>query len=220
MAQLTDRWMILVAGPMRSGKSTLGGRIVERFGGVRVGFGDAVRHRAQTLGLPAERRLLQQIGEEWVARDPGGLCDAVLAPSIGEAVVVVDGVRHQQVHSLLRARSQGRRVILVFVDADVSVRRDRLALDGISDEAIDRVVNHSADRSSAGRRDLGADWEIAVSRSAFWRRQSAPQHRRGLPLRRHGSLLRRRRQHRVVLGDRLAEGLVSGRPWWSVPATL
>ena len=47
MAQLTDRWMILVAGPMRSGKSTLGGRIVERFGGVRVGFGDAVRHRAQ-----------------------------------------------------------------------------------------------------------------------------------------------------------------------------
>ena len=146
MVQLTDRWMILVAGPMRSGKSTLARDIVERFGGVRVGFGDAVRRRIKTHGLPDERMVLQQVGEEWVARDPGGLCDAVLAPSAGEAVVVVDGVRHQHVHGLLKARAQGRRVVLVFVDADVRLRRGRLALDGISDEAIERALNHSTER--------------------------------------------------------------------------
>lgn len=146
MAQLTDQWMILVAGPMRSGKSTLSRRIVERFGGERLGFGDAVRRRAQALGLPDERSSLQQVGEEWVARDPEGLCDAVLAPSAGEALVVVDGVRHQHVHGLLRARAQRRRVVLVFVDAEVSVRRDRLALDGISEQAIDRALSHSTEK--------------------------------------------------------------------------
>ena len=146
MAQVIDQWMILIAGPMRSGKSTLARRIVERFGGVRLGFGDAVRRRVQALGLPVERSFLQKVGEEWVARDPGALCDAVLTPSAGEAVVVVDGVRHQHVHGLLRARAQGRRVVLVFVDADVRVRRDRLALDGINVEAIDGVLNHSTEK--------------------------------------------------------------------------
>jgi predicted kinase len=146
MAQLTDQWMILVAGPMRSGKSTVARRIVERFGGVRLGFGDVVRRRAQALGLQDDRSSLQRVGEEWVTRDPGGLCDAVLTPSAGEAVVVVDGVRHQHVHGLLRARARGRRVVLVFVDADISVCRDRLALDGISDEAIDRALNHSTEK--------------------------------------------------------------------------
>ena len=34
----------------------------------------------------------------------------------------------------------------VFVDAEVRVRRDRLALDGISEEASDRVLNHSTEK--------------------------------------------------------------------------
>lgn len=145
MTQLTDQWMIMVAGSMRSGKSTLARRIVERFGGVRVGFGDAVRRRAQELGLPRERRLLQQIGEEWVACDPEGLCDAVLASSAGQAMVVVDGVRHQHIHGMLRERAQGRRVILIFVDTGIGVRRDRLAVDGVKGEAIDTLLNHSTE---------------------------------------------------------------------------
>lgn len=145
--------MILIAGSMRSGKSTLASGIIERFGGMKVGFGDAVRERAQALGLPNERRWLQQVGEEWVAQDPGGLCDAVLAPSLGEAVVVVDGVRHQHVHSLLRARAHGRRVVLVFVDADMRVRRDRLGFDGIGNEAIDQVVRHSTEQETPLLRD-------------------------------------------------------------------
>jgi dephospho-CoA kinase len=146
MAQLTDQWMILVAGPIRSGKSTLAGHIVGRFGGVRVSFGDAVRRRVKALGLPDERRLLQQVGEEWVAHDPEGLCDAVLMPSAGEVMVVVDGVRHQHVQDLLRAQSQGRRVIMVFVHVNIHVRRDRLIMDGISDEIIDRVLSHSTEK--------------------------------------------------------------------------
>ncbi len=153
MAQAARHWMILIAGPVRSGKSTLARRIAERFSGTRVGFGDAVRQRTQTLGLPDERSSWQQVGEEWVARDPEGLCDAVLAPTAGQSLVVVDGVRHRSVHDLLRARAEGRRVVLVFVDAQVSVRRDRLASDGISDEAMGLVLSHSTETELPWLRD-------------------------------------------------------------------
>jgi cytidylate kinase len=145
MAPIVNHWMILIAGPVRSGKSTLARRVADRFGGIRVGFGDAVRQRAQALGLPDERGFWQQVGEEWVARDPGGLCDAVLAPTAGQALVVVDGVRHRSIHDLLRERVGSRRVVLVFVDADVRVRRDRLASDGIGYEAMDQVLGHSTE---------------------------------------------------------------------------
>ena len=36
--------------------------------------------------------------------------------------------------------------MLVFVNAGVSVRRNRLALDGISDQAIDLALNHSTEK--------------------------------------------------------------------------
>jgi cytidylate kinase len=141
----TGQWMILIAGPVRSGKSTLAKRLARHFGGMRVGFGDVVRQRTLALGLPGERRFWQQVGEELVARDPDGLVDAVLAPTAGAALVVVDGVRHRRVYDLLRAPADGRRVVSVFVDADVSVRRDRLASDGIDREAIGRVLSHSTE---------------------------------------------------------------------------
>jgi cytidylate kinase len=153
MTQPAEQWMMLIAGPVRSGKSTLARRVAERFGGIRVGFGDAVRKRTQTLGLPDERSFWQQVGEDWVSRDPRGLCDAVLASAAGEALVVVDGLRHRSVHDLLLARAERQRVVLVFVDADVSVRRDRLASDGISGEAMGQVLSHSTEAELAWLRD-------------------------------------------------------------------
>src|SRR5258708_5801997 len=103
MAQAARHWMILIAGPVPSGKSTLARRIAERFSGTRAGFGG--------------------------------------------------GVRHRSVHDLLRARAEGRRVVLVFVDAQVSVRRDRLASDGISDEAMGLVLSHSTETELPWLRD-------------------------------------------------------------------
>lgn len=152
MTESTSLWMILIAGPVRSGKSTLGRRIAERFDGRLVGFGDAVRQRTRTMELPEERGSWQQVGEDWVARDPEGLCDSVLAPTAGEALVVVDGVRHRSIYCRLRVRAAGG-LVLVFVDADESVRRYRLALDGIGDEAIGQVLSHSTEAELPWLRD-------------------------------------------------------------------
>jgi cytidylate kinase len=141
-------------GPVRSGKSTLARSLVERFGGVRVGFGDAVRQRTVALGLPDERRFWQQVGEDWVASDPEGLCNAVLASTAGQARVVVDGVRHWHVYGLLRARPDDRRVILAFVDADVQARRARLARDGITAATVDSVLHHSTEKELLRLREV------------------------------------------------------------------
>jgi predicted kinase len=162
MALPANQRMILIAGPVRSGKSTLAKHVVERFGGIRVGFGDAVRQRTRMLGLPDERSFWQQVGEEWVTSDAEGLCDATLAPAAEETLVVVDGLRHRSVYDLLRARAGGRRVVLVFVDADVSVRRDRLAADriSVSDAAIGQVLTHSTEAELPwlrGRADIVTD---------------------------------------------------------------
>ena len=85
MDQQTNQWVSLIAGLVRSGKSTLASQIVGQFGAVRVGIGDAVRQRTLSLGLPDERSCWQQVEAEWVAEDPGGLCDAVLATAAGAA---------------------------------------------------------------------------------------------------------------------------------------
>jgi dephospho-CoA kinase len=146
MAERAGQWMVLIAGSVRSGKSTLAKQIVERFGGVRVGFGDAVREATAALGLPADRESWQQVGEEWVARDPSGLCEAALAPAAGQARVVVDGVRHRHVYDLLRMRAGRFRVVLIFVDADRRIRRKRLADDGIKGADLDRVLAHATEK--------------------------------------------------------------------------
>jgi cytidylate kinase len=153
MAERAGQWMVLIAGSVRSGKSTLAKRIVERFGGVRVGFGDAVREAAAELGLPANRESWQRVGEEWVARDPSGLCDTALAPAAGQPRVVVDGVRHQYVYDLLRMRAGECRVVLIFVDADIRIRRNRLADDGIRGADLDRVLAHATEKDLPGLRE-------------------------------------------------------------------
>lgn len=153
MPQPGGRWMVLIAGPVRSGKSTLARCIAERFDGICVGFGDAVRRRTLALGLAANRSAWQQVGEEWAAGDPGGLCDAVLAAAAGSARVVVDGVRHRHIRDLLLARAGDRPAVLVYVHADMHVRRARLGRDGMSGTAMDRVLSHSTEKELPWLRD-------------------------------------------------------------------
>jgi hypothetical protein len=61
---------------------------------------------------------------------------------------------------------------MIFVDADVSVRRDRLISDGITNEAVTKVLGHSTEAELAWLRtkaDLLADGtrEIAPVLSAL-----------------------------------------------------
>lgn len=141
----TARWMILVVGPVRYGKSTLTRYISRRLGVTPVAFGDAIRERARALGLPADRASWQRVGERWVDEDPRGLSDTVLAPVREQPLVVVDGVRHWTVYDLLRSLAGDRHVALIYVDADLATRRARLEADGVCGAAAEEVLAHSTE---------------------------------------------------------------------------
>ena len=167
MIRAPDRWMVLIAGPMRSGKSTFAHHVVGQFGGVRVSFGGAIRRRALALGRTAGRTSLQQVGEQWVANDPAGLCDDVMAPVAGRPQVVVDGVRHMHVYNLLKARAKNRRVMLVFVDTDPDIRRVRLRADEADDATVNAIMAHSTESELPFLRDV-ADLVIDGAGNAAW----------------------------------------------------
>jgi hypothetical protein len=125
----------------------------------RVGFGDAVRERIRTQHLPDRRHNWQQVGEQWVEADPVGLCDVVLAPVLSSARLVVDGVRHETVLSILRARFSRRRLLLAYVHAGEETLRHRLAADGLDSAAVDDVLYHSTEHGLPAMREAA---EIVV----------------------------------------------------------
>jgi cytidylate kinase len=158
-------WVVLVSGPIRSGKSTVAVSIADVLDARRVGFGDAVRERVRQQHLPDRRRNWQQVGEQWVDADPAGLCDVVLAPVLSSARIVVDGVRHETVLSILRARFSHRRLLLVYVHAGEETLRHRLAADGLDSAAVDDVLYHSTEYDLPGMRaaaDVVVDGEQSV----------------------------------------------------------
>lgn len=138
-------WILLIAGPTRSGKTTLAGRLNERLGGTRISLGDMVRHRTAALGLPADRRTWQQVGQDWVTSNATDFCDAIARLIANDPHVVIDGLRHTQMYRLLADRYQDRQVLLVFIDTVTTIRRQRLADEGHDQETIDRIATHPAE---------------------------------------------------------------------------
>lgn len=160
-----SNWVVLVSGPIRSGKSTVAVAIADAFDAQRVGFGDAVRERVRKQHLPDRRHNWQQVGEQWVEADPVGLCDVVLGPVLSSARLVVDGVRHETVLSILRARFSRRRLLLAYVHAGEETLRHRLAADGLDSAAVDDVLYHSTEQDLPGMReaaDIVVDGEQSV----------------------------------------------------------
>lgn len=158
-------WVVLVSGPIRSGKSTVAVALADALDARRVGFGDAVRERVRQLHLPDKRRSWQQIGEQWVEADPVGLCDVVLASVLSSPRLVVDGVRHQSVLSILRARFSDRRLVLAYVHAGENTIRHRLAADGLNSASVDDVLYHSTEHSLTEMKasaDIMVDGERSV----------------------------------------------------------
>lgn len=154
-----------MSGPIRSGKSTVAVAIADALDAQRVGFGDAVRDRVRQQHLPDKRRSWQQVGEQWVEADPVGLCDLVLAPVLSSARLVVDGVRHESVWSILRSRFSDRRLVLAYVHASEEALRHRLAADGLDAASVNDVLYHSTEHDLPKMRaaaDVVVDGEQGV----------------------------------------------------------
>ncbi|MGB5970004.1 MAG: AAA family ATPase [Spirulinaceae cyanobacterium] len=122
------------AGQIASGKSTLSKEIAKYLGWQRVSFGDYVRTIAQYQGLDESREVLQTIGASLMNQGKTQFCESVLAEANWkpEHPLVIDGIRHSEIVSILRQIVSPLDFSLIFVFVNESVRCNRLVERGFS----------------------------------------------------------------------------------------
>jgi dephospho-CoA kinase len=132
-----------VSGAIGAGKSSLAAEVASQANAERVSFGDFVRETAAERGIPDDRETLQDLGanllDEWGA-------DEFTARVVGDrtGIVIVDGVRHVVVDDSLRKLAD--HYLLVFVDVDDDVRRQRLDERDEDAANIEQVDSHSTEQ--------------------------------------------------------------------------
>jgi len=112
-----------------------------------VGFGDEVRAIATARGLPFTREVLQPIGEEQVRDRPKEFCEAVLQRGgyqPGEGLVI-DGLRHVEVLTLLRTLLAPVQVMHVHILSPEEVRVERMVSRGRAGDSTAGGDNHSTE---------------------------------------------------------------------------
>lgn len=136
-----------IIGKIRSGKSSLSSGLSENLNWPYVSFGDEVRSITRQRGLDPSREILQEIGEELVAKSAREFCEAVIAQAEwhpGQSLVV-DGIRHLKIVEILRDLVRPSVLRLVYVKTADDVREGRLA-DEITDrQELDRIEHHSTE---------------------------------------------------------------------------
>jgi dephospho-CoA kinase len=155
--------VVALSGQVAAGKSAVSVRLAARLAVPRVSFGDAVRRVAMEQGLPTDRAVLQDLGEELIAAGWESFCHAVLeqAPWRPGQSLVVDGVRHLGAIAALQRLVQPSRLRVVFLESPPEARKLRLATKGAtSAEAIMAVDEHRNERELPSVRQV-ADLVVA-----------------------------------------------------------
>ena len=136
--------VLAVSGKIASGKSTLASVFANVVGWPYVSFGDFVRSVVKERGLPETREVLQNVGDELIRKDLEGFCRSVLAQVTWKPgqPLVIDGVRHAEVHNLLRRIVAPSRYVLTYVSVDDQTRKERLRQEGIDNSELIDVEAH------------------------------------------------------------------------------
>jgi hypothetical protein len=121
--------VFLISGSSRVGKTSLAKEIARLVDGSFVSFGDHVRSIAISISdrNANNRKILQDLGQQLVDRDPHGFCIAVIerASDSSCAPLVVDGLRHLSLLPILKELLPGRDVSLIFMESSLRIRQSR-----------------------------------------------------------------------------------------------
>jgi len=132
--------IIALAGPTKSGKTTLARRLAASLAVPYGSFGDQVRKEAIRRGLNAHSQGdLQTLGAEMVEKDAKAFCKAVLSDAgyhSGHGLVL-DGVRHVRVLKVIKSLAGDQTVELVYLDSSALDRAKRSSLNARELEDID-----------------------------------------------------------------------------------
>ncbi len=121
--------VLAFSGSIASGKSTLSLRIAEELNWQYASFGNHVRSVARVRGLEESREILQNIGQSLIEEGWKQFCWSVLCQArwaSGEPLVI-DGIRHVEAITTLRALIFPLELLLIFIDTSESIRETRLS---------------------------------------------------------------------------------------------
>jgi dephospho-CoA kinase len=126
-----------LAGPIASGKTTIGRELAGSLGVSFGSFGKVVRILARSKGLAESRENLQRLGQQLVDHDPVQLCRDVLDDAGWQpgTSVVIEGFRHQSIVDALRQLVKPVPFRLIYVDVDLQTE---LARTSVSDATMKR----------------------------------------------------------------------------------
>jgi dephospho-CoA kinase len=144
-----DAVVLGLSGKIASGKSTVAISFAQAVGLPHVSFGDYIRAVARQQGREESREVLQEIGAQLIENEIEGFCQAVLAQAEWQPgqSLVVDGIRHVEVQSVLRRLVAPSNLILVYIAVDEQTRKARLREEGIiTEEQEERIEAHSTEK--------------------------------------------------------------------------
>lgn len=140
--------LLVFSGSIASGKSTLSREIAASLGWQRVSFGDYVRTVVQRQGLDESREVLQAVGASLIEQGLQQFCQSVLAQvnwKPGQPLVV-EGLRHAEIVSILRQIVAPLELRLIFIAANEQTREARLAEKGLTDRTQQQQIEaHSTE---------------------------------------------------------------------------
>ena len=134
--------IIVLSGPIASGKSTIAKRAARLAGAHHASFGDYVRHLAGSEGF-SQRAVLRKIGQSLVETNPAGFVrDFLLFAKFHPGQpFIVDGLRHHSIWielSKLASESHDK-IFLAYVEIEAAIRRQRLRDRGLTDIDIELI---------------------------------------------------------------------------------
>lgn len=168
-----------ICGPIGSGKSSVSKQFAARIGATWNSFGSTTREIAKERGLPSTRQALQALGADLVANEQSKFCGRVLGAALRETDKpgVIDGLRHARILSCVRKIVDPRHVAVIYVDAPVEVRLQRVKLrDGLSEAQLAELDRHSTEVEVEQKLKALADFvadnsgttELCVSEIVRW----------------------------------------------------
>jgi cytidylate kinase len=139
---------LIFCGKLGSGKSTVSRGVASRIGAQWNGFGSTVMSIAIERKLPIDRGQLQTLGAQLVRETPDYFCDRVLSGagySTGH-VVVLDGLRHESILTLLRKKLAPDNLLCIYVEVEDEIRIERVARrSSLNEDEVRRLDMHSTE---------------------------------------------------------------------------
>jgi adenylate kinase family enzyme len=131
--------VIALAGPSAAGKSTWADHLATIYDAPQLRFGEYVAHKARERGIKhPDRRTLQTLGTQLLAQQGAeNFCRDALQYAAWKPnrPLIIDGVRHEQVHRSLIHIIGGEKLILLYVDRPDTERLHELANEGVTTDA-------------------------------------------------------------------------------------